>query len=313
MCTIILENEPKRLMNYSNISDILSIDTNGRGNYKIMININAGSRFQSGVVPQKESSENDLYFTFHNSRMLVKNEKGRLGIPTEGELKELGVHILRSHFIGAIDERNAYSVELADDILSLENMTFQELRPMLSVMDDEVFKMVSRAFQIAEWDKTNSYCGKCGTPTEIKKGEFAKVCPKCGYLSYPRISPAIIVAVVKEGRILLAHNNNFCNGMYSVIAGFVEPGETFEECVSREVYEEVGIKVSNIRYFGSQPWPFPHSLMVGFTAEHCDGEIAADGVEIADAGWFEPISLPVIPSKGSIAHRLIDWFIEKYS
>ena len=127
---------------------------------------------------------------------------------------------------------------------------------------------------------------------------------------FPRLAPAVIVAVTKGDKILLAHSSEWRGKLYSVLAGFVEPGETFEECVEREIMEEVGIKVKNIRYFGSRPWPFPHSLMVGFTAEYESGEITIDQVEITDAQWFTSDNLPLVPGKISIARQLIDWFVE---
>jgi NAD+ diphosphatase len=130
-------------------------------------------------------------------------------------------------------------------------------------------------------------------------------------VSFPDVSPAIIVAVIRDERILLARASRFPKQMYSVLAGFVEPGESLEECVRREEREEVGVEVTNIRYFGSQPWPFPHSLMVGFTADHAAGEISADGKEIVDAGWFTADHLPQIPGKISIARKLIDWFVAR--
>ena len=145
-----------------------------------------------------------------------------------------------------------------------------------------------------------------------KTDERAKICLKCGLINYPRISPAIIVAVVKKNQILLARSERFPTGFYSVLAGFVEPGETFEDCVKREVKEEVGLDVKNIRYFGSQPWPFPDSLMVGFTADYDGGKILIDKTEIKDAGWFTAHDLPQIPGKISIARRLIDWFVQNY-
>lgn len=143
-------------------------------------------------------------------------------------------------------------------------------------------------------------------------GERARVCPKCGFASFPRLSPAAITADIKDGRILLAHAKHFKEKTYSIIAGFVELGETLEECVKREVMEEVGIEDDNIRYFGSQPWPFPNSLMLGFTAEYKSGEITVDGVEIGEAGWFTPANLPEIPSNLSIARKLIDWYEDTY-
>ena len=142
----------------------------------------------------------------------------------------------------------------------------------------------------------------------MKPGERALQCTACGYLSYPRISPAVIVAVVRGKSILLARARRFPPGMYSVLAGFVEPGETLEECVVREVREETGVEVKNIRYFASQPWPFPHSLMVAFTAEHASGEIRVDPEEIVDAGWYTVENFPHVPDPMTVARRLIDWF-----
>ena len=161
------------------------------------------------------------------------------------------------------------------------------------------------------WNQHHRFCGKCGHLTEYKTDERARACPQCGLINYPRLSPAIIVAVLRDNRILLAHSQRFPAKFYSVLAGFVEPGESLEECVKREILEEVGISVKNIRYFGSQPWPFPDSLMIGFTAEYAGGEIKVDPVEILDAGWFSADNLPPIPPKLSIARHLIDWFTEK--
>jgi NAD+ diphosphatase len=146
---------------------------------------------------------------------------------------------------------------------------------------------------------------------KISQTERAKECPKCGLLHFPRLAPAIIVLVERGNELLLARSRHFMPGMYSVLAGFVEPGESLEEAVVREVREEVGISVKDIKYFGSQPWPFPHSLMVGFTATYGCGEITIDDTEIEDAGWFTADKLPRIPGKISIARKLIDWFVEK--
>jgi NAD+ diphosphatase len=189
-------------------------------------------------------------------------------------------------------------------------MEFQGLRKLYGVLEEEVFWVAGRAFQIMDWDRTHQYCGKCGSPTRNKIDERAKVCPSCGTVSFPRMSPAIIVAVIRDHAILLAHAARFPGAMYSVLAGFVEPGESLEDCVRREVKEEAGVELKNIRYFGSQPWPFPNSLMIGYTAEYAAGEIMMDGKEITDAQWFTADRLPAIPDKISIARKLIDWFVE---
>ena len=157
--------------------------------------------------------------------------------------------------------------------------------------------------------KNHSFCGQCGSPTTRRTTEHAKECPHCGLVAYPRISPAIIVAITRNNTILLAHNAAENHPFYSVLAGFLEPGESFENCVKREVFEEVQIRVKNIRYFGSQPWPFPDSLMVAFTADYDSGTIAVDGVELDHADWFTSNNLPAIPRSGSISRKLIDWFL----
>jgi NAD+ diphosphatase len=191
-------------------------------------------------------------------------------------------------------------------------MEWQGLRRLYGALDEEMFWVAGRAFQIMDWDRTHQHCGRCGSPTENKTDERAKVCPKCGTVSFPRMSPAIIVAVVRDESILLAHAARFPGAMFSVLAGFVEPGESLEDCVRREVKEEAGVELKNIRYFGSQPWPFPNSLMIGFTSEFAGGEIKTDMKEIVDARWFTADRLPTIPDKISIARKLIDWFVETH-
>ena len=187
------------------------------------------------------------------------------------------------------------------------------MRALFGLLDENLIWVAGRANQLVDWRRIHRYCGRCGHATEDKPDERARICPRCGLINYPRLSPAIIVAVVKGDRILLARNKRFRRPFYSVLAGFVEPGETLEECVAREVGEEVGISLANIRYFGSQPWPFPNSLMVGFVAEHAGGEIAVDNRELTDARWFSAGNLPPIPPRISIARRLIDWFVETRS
>jgi NAD+ diphosphatase len=165
------------------------------------------------------------------------------------------------------------------------------------------------AFQIVHWDRTHRFCGQCGQPMEPMTEERARKCARCDLVFFPRLSPVIIVRVSRGEQLLLARSPHTPPAMYSVLAGFVEPGETLEEAVMREVMEEVGVSLRNIRYFGSQPWPFPHSLMIGFTAEHAAGEIRIDGKEIEDANWYSVDRLPMLPSPISIARRLVDDFL----
>lgn len=179
-------------------------------------------------------------------------------------------------------------------------------RSLPGILGYDYFMRAGTAFQLAHWSRTNRFCGACGEAMLEDGTVRAMVCPACGQMSFPSLSPAVIVAVEKEGCLLLGHNAAFPAGRYSVLAGFVEPGESLEEAVCREVYEESGVNVRDVRYFGSQPWPFPNSLMVGFCAEWESGDLKPDGTELTDVGWFSPDTLPDIPPSVSISRRLID-------
>lgn len=266
--------------------------------------------FISAVDIILPKTEKDLYFLFLKDELLVKSYGEKAIIPTTWDLEKF--NLINVQYLGYLKEQNCFCGELNEDTIIPSNMYFRKIRPLIGILEENMFWIAGRAIQIVNWNNNNSFCGRCGSLTETLKGERAKECPKCGLINYPRISPAIIVAVVKQGELLLAHNNQWPKERYSVIAGFVEPGETFEECVSREVCEEIGIKIKNIEYFGSQPWPFPNSLMVGFTAEYAEGEIEVDGIEIGHADWYKSDALPTVPGSISISRRLIDWFIEKY-
>lgn len=189
----------------------------------------------------------------------------------------------------------------------------RELRSLHGLLDDESWHLAGLARHLMHWEATHAFCGVCGARTVHAEVEEARRCPACDYRAYPRIAPSMIVAVTKGDELLLARGTRFPLPFYSVLAGFVEPGETLEECVHREVREEVGIEVQDLRYFGSQPWPFPDTLMVAFTATYAAGELHPDRREIAEAGWFRRDALPNLPGRFSIARKLIDWFVESSS
>jgi NAD+ diphosphatase len=180
------------------------------------------------------------------------------------------------------------------------------LRAIFHLAGVEIFALAGRATQLLDWQKNHRFCGQCGTPTIKKADELSMQCPSCGLLAYPRISPAVMVLVRDGDKLLLARSPHFKPGVYSALAGFVEPGETLEECAKREVREEVGIEIANLRYFHSQPWPFPNSLMVAFFADYAGGSLKPDPNEIEAADWFSPDALPVLPEPISISRRLID-------
>ncbi len=265
--------------------------------------------FKPGFDPSSTLTDKDLWFAFCDGNLLVDLRDGTVGIPHADDLISLRDQCAGIQYIGMLDTRPCYAMGLESDCSAPEGMDFRGLRGLFSVLRDELFWIAGRALQISTWDLTSRYCGRCGHLTANSDIERSKVCPACDFKSFPRISPAVIVAVTKCDRILLARAYRFPVKIYSVIAGFVEPGETLEECIKREIEEEVGLQVKDIRYFGSQPWPFPNSLMIAFTAEYASGHLKIDDEEIMDAGWYAADALPPIPDKISIARRLIDWFV----
>ena len=250
----------------------------------------------------------DIYFLFYKNELLVKSENNKAIIPAIKDLKNL--ELINVQYFGSINGQNCFCGELNKDAIIPNIMYFRKLKALTHLLSEEMFWIGGRAIQIVNFNNDHKYCGRCGTLTQSLNIEISKKCPKCGLVNYPRISPAIIVAVVNDGKLLLAHNNAYPKNLYSVVAGFVEVGETFEECVVREVREETGITVKNIKYFGNQPWPFPNSLMIGFTCEYESGEIQVDGEEIGHAKWYSSTELPLTPDSISIAKKLIDWFAE---
>ena len=271
-------------------------------------------KFSKGIDIIKKESKDILYFIFKKDNLLLyRNKEGGYFIPSAENFKNLREKPGKLVFIGRYDEQNCFAGELINRVNNKNNIISCKLRKTYGLIGLELFRIAGYAFQIITWDKNSRYCGRCGGKTEEMEKEMAKICPKCNLIAYPTISPAAIVAVIKDDTILLARAKRFRGKLYSVLAGFVEAGENIEECIHREIKEEVGIKVKNIKYFGSQSWPFPNSLMIAFTAEHHKGEISLDEEEIVDAGWFKADELPKTPGKPSIAKDLIDWFIKKNS
>lgn len=268
-------------------------------------------KFISGIVSPKERPEPVWLFIFMKDKLLVHQEPESVTIPFLIDLNELGLTVMGKNYLGQLDNRHCYAVEVAEGTTPPTGMTFEGLRQVYGRLDEDLFWIATRAVQIVNWDRTHQFCGRCGVPLRMRTTERAKECPQCGLLHFPRLAPAIIVLVERGNELLLARSRHFLPHMYSVLAGFVEPGESLEEAVVREVKEEVGVDVKDIKYFGSQPWPFPHSLMIGFTATYTSGEISLNDEEIEEAGWFTVDNLPRIPGKISIARKLIDGFLAK--
>ena len=184
------------------------------------------------------------------------------------------------------------------------------LRASYDVLPFEEYYKAGKAFQILNWDQNSKYCPACGVPTK-QVSPIAKKCPQCRQEFYPRISPAIIVRIRKGDSILLVHARNFKGTFRGLVAGFLEPGETLEDCVHREVMEETGIKIKNLKYFASQPWPYPSGIMIGFTADYVEGSIHLQDEELDAGKFYTKDNLPEIPKKLSLARKLIDDWLEE--
>ena len=222
------------------------------------------------------------------------------------------------HVLGVLDGMACWAVDVDVDGDGRPDVVHPDvadgLLPLMGLygrVDDLRWTLAGRAVQLVEWDRTTRFCGRCAAATEPAPGERARRCPACGLLAFPRLAPAVITLIQRGDEALLARGRAFPIPMYSCIAGFVEPGETLEEAVRREVYEEVGVELGEVRYASSQPWPFPHSLMIGFEAQWASGAIRIDEDEIVDAAWFRADDLPTIPPGLSIARQLIDAWVER--
>ena len=255
-----------------------------------------------------ERFNDELWFIFKEKNILLSNSGILVAIPFSDDFKNIENSLSSKHYLGKFNGTPCFCGELNCEDYIPTGYKFISLKDSVPLLGEDMFHLGGKASQILDWYNNFKFCGRCGTITELIPNERAKRCPKCGLINYPTLSPAIIVAITKGNEILLAHNKSFPNGLHSLIAGFVEPSETLEDCVKREIFEEVGVKVKNITYFGSQPWPFPNSTMICFFAEYESGEINVDGVEITNAGWFTKGNHPKLPAPHTIARKMINSF-----
>ena len=254
--------------------------------------------FKEDYSSEKES----YYFIFNNNREIYLNDK-KIPIFTNKEVESFDLDF--KLYIGNYNDKEV--------IVANANMeeNFHTLFELYEINHEE-YQIASKAVLIRDWYKNHQYCGRCGEKTVMHKKDMMLLCPECGQMHYPRIAPAIIVAINNSGKLLMAKHSYHKVLKYTLLAGFVEPGENIEEAVKREVKEEVGIKIKNIRYVKSQSWPFPNSLMLGFNADYESGEIIVDGEEIIDAKWFKPEEIEKPPSDISISSWLINNYIQTH-
>lgn len=262
--------------------------------------------YAPGFAPPAEAPANALWFVFRRTDILVPLAPEPPLLPRAPHPSALGLEVAQVQYLGVLGDQHCYAAEVHAEAPPPQGWAFQGLRSLFGQFDDAMLALAGRAVQIVDWDRSHRYCGACATPTVVKSTERSRECPACGITYYPRIAPVVMCLVRRGRQILLARSPRFPQSTYSALAGFVETGETLEQCVAREVMEEVSLRVKNLRYFASQPWPFPHSMMIAFHADYAGGDIAVDGIEIADAKWFDVDALPNLPGTISISRRLID-------
>jgi NAD+ diphosphatase len=250
----------------------------------------------------------DFCLIIQADRLLARIDPAqRVVLPDREALTHWLVSTPEPSHLGQLDEQPCWFHAVDDaNLAPPADWEWHETRSLLGAFTPTQLHAVSCARELHWWQTRNRFCGCCGTPTINLVEERAKKCPKCNALFFPGASCAVIVAVTRGDQLLLAHNRNFRPGLFSLLAGFVDPGETLEQAAIREVREEVGIEIGDLHYITSQPWPFPNSLMLGFNAAHRSGEVLVDGKEIEQAGWYSREVLPEIPRPGTVAHLLID-------
>ena len=268
----------------------------------------AAMLFLPAVEPFLPATDTAWCFAFVDGKLLLPDHDDAQLQPHPAQA--LAESAAVRHYLGRLDALDCWAMRLNEPPAGWRPVP---LRAAMLRFPQPLLEQAGRAAQVLEWDRAHRYCGVCATPTVLQTRERARSCPACGHVVYPRLSPAMMVLVCRGKELLLARSPHYTPGMYSALAGFVEAGESIEDCVHREVAEEVGVRVRNVRYYGSQSWPFPHSLMVAFTAEWVSGDIVPQAGEIEAADWFAIDALPGIPPRFSIAGHLIRDTVEALS
>jgi NAD+ diphosphatase len=272
--------------------------------------LDIANEFNSGIAPTVES-DTSYHIVISDEEILTIDGVHPWRPLNQDEWHWSGLDATVEHYLGDVMGVPIYACEVDPDVDNPPGHEFETLWTFLGQVDEATFYLIGRAKQIVEWHRDHQYCGQCGQATTASENDRARVCQECNQTFYPRLSPSIIALVTKGDEILLAKNARARGNFYSTLAGFVEPGESIEEAVHREVYEEVGIHIKNLQYYGSQSWPFPNSLMLGFHAEYESGELELQEDEILDAQWFHHQNLPNRPAMFSISGWLIDDYIKR--
>ena len=287
--------------------------------------------FVPAVRPFETTTPEAWCFAFVEGQLLLAEAEDARFAPLA--LQRFEAQAPTRHYLGQLDGIDCWAFALREAPAGFKRTP---LRAAMMAFGEPLMGVAGRAAQVLEWDRAHRHCGVCGTPTEAQLHERSRKCPACGHTAYPRLSPAIMCLIWREVgagppqadrapaatkglhgspggsergghgyQVLLARSPHYVPGVYSALAGFVETGESLEQCLHREVLEEVGVRVDNLRYYGSQSWPFPHSLMIAYTAQWVSGEIVKQADEIEDANWYALDALPKIPPRFSISGHLI--------
>lgn len=277
--------------------------------------------FDNTFIADPRESGDDYILLYAEGSVLLRKDADGYTIPRRRDFRAVPRDGLS--FLFSLDSVNCYLAHGTGDIdaaggIDANLFEYKEVGYSRQWTRKELAWICAVGHDFKQWLDCNRFCGKCGTPTRMKSDERAVQCPSCGHLVFPKISPAIITAITHRGKILLAHNANFPAGRFSLIAGYADIGEPLEDCVKREAREEVGVEVTDVRYYKSQPWPYSGSMMIGFFAEAVstdggDPEIRVDGKEIAEAHWYTPDNLPDVPPNRSIAGEMIELFVREHS
>lgn len=261
--------------------------------------------FVRAYPPAQPAPGPAFWLPFYQGSLLVPNAEGKLSLHQGSRNSINELNLGEPLYLGALDEIPCLAAEAEADTEIPEGWKAVSLRELFGSISDAEYGLAGYASQMLYWRRTSGFCPVCGHRTQTKEGDWGRHCPECGHTAYPHVTPATLILVQDGSRLLLGHKPGW-GTRYSILAGFVEPGESLEECVVREVREEVGIEVGGLAYAGSQPWPYPHQLMVGFTAQYLGGEIQVDGEEIDHADWFTKDRLPDLPSAVSLSRQMID-------
>lgn len=263
-------------------------------------------RFDNQYKARQPLTDSDWLFYFEGNQLLIKSIGDQVQLPTKADFPSLALQ--SATYLFSIDEASCFLIDDKPDTQSPE-FDFKDIHFMRAIPQAEVAWATVSAYHLYNWYQQNRFCGKCGSPMQHKADERALACPQCGNLVFPKISPAVITAITCGDKILLARNASFTNNRFALIAGYVDVGETLEDAVRREIKEEVGLEISRLAYYKSQPWPLSGSLMLGFIAEADDQQpIQIDNKEIVEADWFRRGQLPNVPNNTSIAGEMIELF-----